>query len=163
MKTIYFAICVILVAPVLAQAQEKRPKTTLLHYSNPSQHYDYYYGPELISIPEMRAGSVGMMPPGCRYSFHRTIQRRWGVPQNQETFVAVNVACPCGTMRQLYLKLSDNDKRFAKCEEGDQLTFDGKFRVVANWNVHPGQPTYSVQAADNNASIFPAKKTPGPK
>ena len=164
MKPIYLAFCVILAAPLSAQAQERRPKTTLLHYSNPSQYFDYIYGPELINIPAMRVGSVGMMPPGCTFSFYNTYQERWGVPQVQQTYVVVNVGCPCGNVRQLLVKISDTDKRFAKCKEGDVLVFDGKFRVVRGRNVEPGGAgRFVVVGADNNAAVFPVKQMPGRK
>src|SRR4051812_46441609 len=120
MRTICFVICVILAAPLSAQAQEKRPKVTLLYYDHPAQNYYYYYSPELINVPEMRAGSVGMMPPGCRYSFHGIYQKRWGFPQVQQRYLVVYVGCPCGNGRNVLFKVSDTDQRFAKCNEGDE-------------------------------------------
>ena len=163
MRTICFVFCVILAAPLSAEAQDRKPKTTLLHFSNPSQYFDYIYGPDLLNIPELRAGSVGLMPPGCKCCFHKIIHRKWGAPQAQQTFVIVDVECPCGAVRQLYLKVTDQGDRFAKCQEGDALAFDGKFRVVANGSIEPGLRALSIEGADNNASVFPAKQAQGQK
>ena len=158
MRAFFLVACVILGVSSSVQAQEKRPKATLLYYNDPSQYYDYHYGPELINIPEMRAGSVGMMPPGCTFSFYRTYQERWGVPQAQQAFVLVNVRCPCGTVRQLSFKISDIEKRFAKCKEGDILVFEGKFQVVRGRSAEPGGTgVFVVVGADNNSSLSPAR------